>query len=85
MTLEEYAVEKLKNLEVDNLFLRNQLENTIVDLNEMREAYKELKGFVKKYAEKCKSNEGYKFDKYFWEHDPEYDFIANLIKEDDNA
>ena len=82
MTLEEYAVERMRSLEVDNSFLKNQLENVNTEINALSDAYFELKNFLKKHVVKCTAAEGYKMDKYFWESDPEYDFVSNLVEED---
>lgn len=82
MTLEEYAVKRIERLEGDNEFLRNNAQDTYEELKRIQEAYNDLKDFLKKHVTKCTAAEGYKMDKYFWENDPEYNFVANLVDED---
>lgn len=81
MTLEEYAVNKLESLEADNKILRDKVQDTRDQLSKAWEAYEELKSFLKRHIQECTAASGYKMDKYFWENDPEYDFVASLAAE----
>ena len=85
MTLEEYAVRRIECLEAEVSFLQASLRARKEELKVTTDAYKEVKDFLKKHIQKCSSADGYKMDKYFWESDPDYGFVANLFEEGKDA